>query len=212
MPPLVKNMADTALLFVLFFAVGLATRLPALSLQELYGLHAVLAAPLYSLAIAASIRSRNALVPTVIAALCYGFCLGMMHPVMALSAILPAAAAAIAYAIARGAAAEKRALVTGSTFGIAVYPSTIAGALWFNAVLAPTSASGIIQWAALFCIAVAASVLAAIAGCLLTSKVQALLEQAAAKEVAGGSAAPQPQEIDTPILEALDDITAGRIV
>ena len=63
MPPLVKNMADTALLFVLFFAVGLATRLPALSLQELYGLHAVLAAPLYSLAIAASIRSRNASKP-----------------------------------------------------------------------------------------------------------------------------------------------------
>lgn len=113
----------TLLLFVLFIAIGLITRMPALALPAFYGLHAVFAAPFFAFVAAWFCKKYQVIwsVPVALV-LCAAF-LGMMSPAMGLSFLAPAA---VILAILLAMKASGNAPFTACAVGIALfYPFTV---------------------------------------------------------------------------------------
>lgn len=162
MPPQMKDLAQILLMFILFFTIGLITRAPALSIDAVFGIHAVLAAPLYSALVALSVSARKRILPTFAAASLYGLCLGAMHPVMAVSAVVPAVCSALVYITTAGMRESAHVVASALAFGASVYPATLVSAVAFGSYHISPGLSEIADIALLFSIAAFGSLVAAI--------------------------------------------------
>lgn len=130
MPSWLKVVLQTVILFIALFAIGLLTRLPALSFIDFYALHAVLAAPFYALLLTTFTYTLKRYLPVFLASLLYACCLGAMHIAMGLSVLFSAIVALVVLLILRNANNELRSFGVGLAFGAASYPATlIAGSL-----------------------------------------------------------------------------------
>lgn len=156
-----RTCAQVAALAAALFAAALLGELPALAFPQLYGLHAVAVAPLYAFAAAWCARAQGRLQPCA-AALCLVGCgLGLMHPVMAVGAIVPAVLALAIRAAVRG--ADVRVLAAATAFGALGYPATLAGGLLLGSCVV-AGASAVASAAALAALGCALGFLGALAG------------------------------------------------
>lgn len=155
-------------LFVALLAEGLVTRGAALALMGVnFGMHAVLAAPLYALAVTVFFLRGGRAGAFAIAGGALGVFLGAMSPVMGASVLAPLACTCVAYALARGLASPtsssasgmRAAAVAGGVFGGAVYPATMVAAVLLGTHV-------LVGKDALFC---AVAIALAVAGALLGS-------------------------------------------
>lgn len=117
---------------IVFFAIGLATRMPALAFDQFYGLHATLAAPFYAFGICLAIRKGVGVAPIAAGSVIYGLILGAMSPVMAVGAIAPALALIATWILAKSSTDAKRAFAAAVSYGTLVYPATLVGGLAFG--------------------------------------------------------------------------------
>lgn len=121
-----KAAVRTAVLFAALFAIGLATRFPALQFPHLYALHGILAAPFFS-ALALWHFNREGSVWSLFAAVAaLAAVLGCMSPVMGLGFLLLAALLLAADALLRSCRPARRRLGCAVAFGALDYPCALA--------------------------------------------------------------------------------------
>lgn len=129
-----KNIGLGALAFVLLMAIGLITRPIAIALGINYGMHAVLAALFYGLFVACYETGGTSAWCIGAGGIVYGAIMGMMSPVMAVAALVPAVAYLVVSLIMRAAQAEAqtRAVTCGTLFAACAYAAVIAGGAAFS--------------------------------------------------------------------------------
>lgn len=134
----VKPVLLVVLAAVLLFAIGMATRMPAMRLGINFGLHAVLAAFFYGAVVSAFEAATRRAYPVVIGSLACGAVLGGMSPVMAVAEVLPAVACLAAHILCRrgeGVAAntvDGRAVIAGVAYAAFAYVGVIVGGALFS--------------------------------------------------------------------------------
>ena len=123
---------------VLLFAIGMATRMPAMRLGINYGLHAVLAAFFYAAVVAMFELKTGRCLYVALGSLLVSVVLGMMSPVMAVAGALPALAYFVAFCVMNGGLAldgardVRSAVVCGTVFATFAYVGTIVGGIVFS--------------------------------------------------------------------------------
>ncbi len=120
-PLIDRPAARTALLLIVLFVVGFATRFPALQFPQFYALHGVLSAPFFS-AVALWHFNRSGGVWELFAAtLALAAVLGIMSAVMGLSFLLLTLCLLMAYGLTMKLRRETRSFVCSVAFGALDY-------------------------------------------------------------------------------------------
>ena len=141
----------TVVLFVALFAIGVATRFPALQFSGIYALHGVFAAPFFAALAMVHFDRDGGVGPLLVATLCLAALLGAMSPVMgggfALSALALVASwfatgrcvqrrQTFASAVAYGAFGYFGALLFGILFGSYLFDATVIAQIVACSILA----------------------------------------------------------------------------
>ena len=139
MNKIVRCAVPVVIATVVLFAIGMATRMPAIRLGINFGLHAVLAAFFYGLVVAVfEIKTAHAY-PVVVGSAVFGAVLGMMSPVMTVAAILPAVAYLVVFLVMHGGkggsgstGSSSAPVIGGTVFAAFAYVGTVVGGELFS--------------------------------------------------------------------------------
>ena len=123
------------------FGIALVMRIPAIMFPQFYGLHAVLVAPFYVVALRWYITGWGHVVPFVVAVCLFSSVLAIMSPIMGFSNVLPIAMSMVVYAALQNKQTEIRITATAISYGVLCYPCTLfVGAALGGVALTSTSA------------------------------------------------------------------------
>ena len=111
----------TALLLVVLFAVGFATRFPALQFPQLYAFHGVLAAPFFSAAALWHFNRSGSVWELFVATLALAAVLGIMSAVMGLSFLFLGLCLLVAYGLTGNLNRDTRLFACSVAFGALDY-------------------------------------------------------------------------------------------
>lgn len=167
MKTLGKAALQLAALIAVLFIVALITRFPALQYAEVYGLHAILAAPLYALSVSLFLRAGGSFLIVVVGSLVFGAVLGSLQVIMAVPVLASTGVSSLAFLVTRRLNREKTSLITGFLYGAVVYPATLLGGFLFGGYVTGGSFEAILYSALLVLLSVALSFFGAIAGITL---------------------------------------------
>lgn len=169
MKTLACNLLRVVLAFVLLFAIGLATRIPAICWSGSYAAHGLYASFFYALLYSFALARSWPTWTFALGCLGYGLALAGMHPVMGIAAIVPLGLSLIVRAATKNINAEVAAISTAAVFAASVYPVTLLAGIVFGSC-SIDSEGGMLQVAIMTTLAIFLSVLGSLLGTFVASR------------------------------------------